>query len=374
MRFLKPNRLALVFCLLFLSLTLVSTQSVAAPLQAATARAGRVLEIKVPAPSLKGNLIGAQPEFNASVYLPPSYDSTPATRYPAFYLLHGFLSNNKVWFTNVYQGMNLQTTMDSMIAAGKIREMIIVAPNTFIPRYGGGFYANSSVNGNWEDAIYRDLVQYIDANYRTLATSGSRGIAGHSMGGYGALVLGMKHPDVFSTVYALSPCCTALEADMSAANPVWQKILNLTSSEQLKLRPQAPDEFFTIAFAALGVALSPNPSSPMQADYPFKLSASGVEKNTAVYETWRTRMPAYMVTDHKQDLLKLHGLFIDYGEKEQFAHIVIGAQQFSRALAEQNIPHVFEVYPRGDHGSRLRERFETRLLQFFSEKLEASQK
>src|SRR4030095_1862432 len=181
MRFLKPNRLASVFCLLFLSLTLVPTQNAAAPLRAATARAGKVLEIKVPAPSLKGNLIGAQPEFEASVYLPPSYDSAPATRYPAFYLLHGFLSNNKVWFTNVYQGMNLQATMDSMIAAGKIREMIISAPNTFIPRYGGGFYANSSVNGNWEDAIYRDLVQYIDANYRTIATPSSRGIAGHSM-------------------------------------------------------------------------------------------------------------------------------------------------------------------------------------------------
>lgn len=367
MRLQKPNRLVVVFCFLLLShaLAIAATHQ-----QAATARAGKVVEIKVPAPSVKANLIGAQPELAVSVYLPPGYDSAPETRYPTIYLLHGFLSNNKVWFTNVFQGMNLQTTMDSMIAADKIREMIIVAPSTFIPVFGGSFYANSAVNGNWEDAIYRDLVQYIDANYRTIASSNSRGIAGHSMGGYGALVLGMKHPEVFSVIYALSPCCTTLDADMSANNPAWQKVLGLTSLDQLKVRPQSPEDFFTIAFMATGAALSPNPAAPLKVDLPFRLSGNSVEKNPAVYQAWQSRMPAYMVNDHKQDLLKLRGLFIDYGEKEQFTHIVLGAQQFSRALAEQNIPHIFEVYPKGDHGSRLRERFETRLLQFFSEKLE----
>ena len=72
----------------------------------------------------------------------------------------------------------------------------------------------------------------------------------------------------------------------------------------------------------------------------------------------------------RKNLLKLRGIFIDYGEKEEFSHIRITTHQFSNALAERNIPHVFEVYARGDHGSLIGERIKTRLLEFFSEKLD----
>ena len=81
-------------------------------------------------------------------------------------------------------------------------------------------------------------------------------------------------------------------------------------------------------------------------------------------------MPLYMIDENKENLLKLRGIVIDYGQKEQFSSIRITSQLFSKALAEQNIPHVFEMYEGGDHGSRVRQRVETRVLQFFSEKLE----
>ncbi len=336
----------------------------------APAAAGRLVEVKVSAPALKGNLLGDPTEQSVAVYLPPSYDTAPAKRFPTVYLLHGFLGNNKAWTTNGYQGMSLQPLMDEMIKSGKTREMIVVAPNGW-NAYRGAFYTNSTVTGNWEDYIYRDLVQNIDANYRTIARPESRGIAGHSMGGYGAVVLAMRHPDVFSAVYALSPCCLGMEGDFTSENPAWLKTIRLTSKEQLKPRPGSLDEFYPIAFIAISASFSPNPErAPFYVDFPYLEREGRLEKNESAYARWRAKMPLYMVDENKQNLLKLRGIFIDYGQQEEFSHITITSQLFSKALAERRIPHIFEVYEGGDHGNKIRQRVETRVLQFFSDKLE----
>lgn len=339
--------------------------------QEATGRAttGRLVEVKVAAPALKGNLLNDPTEQSVAVYLPPSYETSPAKRFPTLYLLHGFTANNTTWTTNGYQGMSLQPLMDEMIKSGKIREMIVVTPNGW-NAYQGGFYTNSIVNGNWEDYIYRDLVQNIDANYRTIARPESRGIAGHSMGGYGAVTLAMKHPDVFSTVYALSPCCLGIEGDFTSDNPAWLKTIRLTSKEQLKGRPQSLDHFYQMAFVAISAAFSPNPQhAPFYVDFPYQEREGRLEKNETAYARWRLKMPLYMVDENKENLLKLRGIFIDYGRKEEFSHVRITSQLFSKALAEQSIPHIFEIYD-GDHVNKIRQRLETRVMQFFSNKLE----
>jgi S-formylglutathione hydrolase FrmB len=191
------------------------------------------------------------------------------------------------------------------------------------------------------------------------------------MGGYGAIALGMKHPDVFSTVYALSPCCLGIEGDNSSENPAWVKTLHLTSRDLFKDRPGSFEEFFQIAFVAMSAAFSPDPARGRLCGFPVPGERDGrLEKNETGYAKWRAKMPLYNVDENRANLLKLRGLFIDVGEKEEFSHIRITTQQFSRALAERNIPHIFEIYAGGTHGSKIRERVETRLLQFFSEKLE----
>jgi len=81
-------------------------------------------------------------------------------------------------------------------------------------------------------------------------------------------------------------------------------------------------------------------------------------------------MPMYMVEDNKSNLLKLRGIFFDYGQNEEFSHIKIATQQFSRELSNRSIPHVFEIYESGTHNSKIRQRLETRLLPFFAEKLD----
>jgi hypothetical protein len=83
-------------------------------------------------------------------------------------------------------------------------------------------------------------------------------------------------------------------------------------------------------------------------------------------------MPLYMVEEYKQNLLRLRGIFLDYGQKEEFSHIRSTTSSLSKALAERQIPHVFEIYEGGDHGNKVRERLETRLLGFFSDRLDFS--
>ena len=165
-----------------LTILLFTLFSSVTPSQQGTAPAttSKLLELKIQAPSLKGNLLGDPTEQPAYVYLPPGYEGS-TKRYPTLYLLHGFTSNSSVWINGQYQGMRLQTLMDDLIKNGKVREMIVVAANGS-NAYKGSFYANSVVTGNWEDFIVRDLVNYVDTNYRTSRRAESRGIAGHSMG------------------------------------------------------------------------------------------------------------------------------------------------------------------------------------------------
>ncbi|HKE57440.1 MAG TPA: alpha/beta fold hydrolase [Pyrinomonadaceae bacterium] len=353
---------------IFVLLCLLSLASVCFGQQAAPA-AGKLVEVKVPAPSLKGNLLSDPLEQNAVIYLPPSYNTSATKRYPVVYLLHGFLGDLKAWTDGGYQGLRLNAVMDDLISSGKSKEMIVVAP-TAKNAYLGSFYANSVVTGNWADYILRDLVSYVDANYRTLAQPESRGVAGHSMGGYGALVLGMRHPDVFSSIYAMSPCCTGMEGDFGPDNPAWSKTLHLTSRDQLKSPPRSFDEFYQVVFVALSAALSPNPAHPpFFVDFPYQERDGRIEKNDVAYAKWKANLPLYMVSENKDNLLKLHGIAIDIGQKEEFASIRVGGRMLSAALAEQGIPHTFEIYEAGTHGSLIRQRVETRVFAFFSEKL-----
>lgn len=355
-----------------LVLPLLFAQSPFAQQATGSAAAGRLVEFRFSSPALKANLLGDPAEQAVAVYLPPSYDASPAKRFPTLYLLHGFTGNIGAWTNGGYQGMSLKPVMDGMIKDGKIREMIVVVPGGG-NAYGGGFYTNSTVTGNFEDYVFRDLVSYIDANYRTFPRPESRGIAGHSMGGYGAVVLGMKHPEVFSTVYALSPCCLGLAGDLSDENPAWMKVLRLTSRDQLRGPPRSFEEFFVRAFVALSAAFSPNEDrAPFYVDFPYLERDGRLQNSDRAYANWRAKMPLYMIDDHKGNLLKLRGIFIDYGQNEEFSHIRTTTSLFSKALTDRNIPHVFEVYEGGDHSNKIRERVEKHVLRFFSDKLDFS--
>lgn len=320
---------------------------------------GKLVDVKVHSRALAGNLLKDSADQQVAVYLPPSYDTSPSKRFPAIYFLHGYSAENQV----MERGKQFHDLLNRLIADGTVREMIVVVPNGRNAYYGS-FYTNSSVGGNWEDFISRDLVSYVDSNYRTIPQAASRGIAGHSMGGYGSIVLGMKHPDVFGALYSLSACCTATLADLGPSNSAWRQALRFKSKDDF--RADSFNNVYAIALTAMAAAFSPNPDrSPLFVDFPFRLENNTLVPNGDAYTRFQSKLPVYMVTQYTSNLLKLRGIYIDYGVQEEFSHIPAGSLALSRELSEHGIPHTFEVY-QGDHNNRIPERLEMRVLPFFS--------
>jgi S-formylglutathione hydrolase len=351
------------FFILFISVARAQTGAPAASV-------GSVEDLRVPAPSIAGNLLGDPAVQRVFVYLPPSYKRETTKRFPSLYLLHGYTGSPEEWLKKGYQGLNLQTEMDSLIAKGLAAEMIIVVPNGR-NAYLGSFYTNSVVTGNWEDYVYKDVVNYIDGRYRTLARSSSRGIAGHSMGGYGAFTLAMKHPDVFGATYALSPCCLGLEGDISGDNPVWAKAGKVTSREAFSKPPQSFDDFFSVAMIATSAAFAPNKERPpLYVDFPYVSKNGVLTRNEPAYSNYRAKMPLYQVEKYRDNLMKLRGIFLDVGEFDEFTHIRLATAMLSAELSKREIPHAFEIYRGGDHGNKIRERFSTKVIPFFTAVLE----
>ena len=336
----------------------------------ARATAGSLEDLQIHAPSLAGNLLGDPTTQHVFVYLPPSYKTESSKRYPTLYLLHGYAGRPEEWVTDAYQGMKLLAEMDALIAKGVSAEMIVVVPNGR-NAYVGSFYTNSPVTGNWENFIYRDVVRYVDEKYRTLAKASSRGIAGHSMGGYGAFMLGMKHPDVFGALYSLSPCCIGMEGDLSADNSYWRSAAKVASRDVFKKSPETFEGFWSIAMVAISAAFSPNTQSqPLMISFPFTEKNGLLVRNDPAYAAFRAKMPLYLIEQYRDNLKKLRGIAIDVGEFDEFTHIRIASAKLSAELSEREIPHSFEIYKDGDHGNKIRERFNTKVAPFFSAALE----
>jgi len=311
--------------------------------------------------SLEANLVGDSPTRKIIVYLPPGYERQKKTRYPVVYLLHGFNGfgvGNKGW---IREGGNFNvTTISRLMTDRKISPMIIVMPDGS-NRYGGSIYTNSITTGNWEDYIVTELVAFIDKNYRTLAKAESRGIAGHSMGGYGALKIAMKHPDVFGAVYGTSACCMT-----SLPSPVNSNALiaaqKLTSFEEADKAPFGVRVSF--AFAA---AWSPNPTKPpFFSEYPLNENVSDTERSAAILARWQANIPTYMADQYVTNLQRLRGIAFDAGTQEE--SIQTSNRQFDEALKRNKIEHTFEVFD-GGHTDKVRQQIETRMLPFFSRTL-----
>lgn len=342
----------------------------------ALAENGHVEQVTVHSHALEGNLLGDSPERAVSIYLPPGYDRDTQTRYPVLYLLHGFRATNTMWLGQGYvPGLNAPAVADRLIDSGRIQPMILVMPDAY-NKYEGSFYTNSSVSGKWEDFITKELVTYIDTHFRTLAHPSSRAIAGHSMGGYGALVLAMKYPDTFGVVYAMSPA-------YDYANPGTVEDLSPGAFDMtlgwLKMGLMTEDftEAKQLAWAA---AFSPDPAKPPYyvdlpykdaAASPYRTSKTPPQKVDAVWQEWLAHSPLAIAHDFGMNLLLYQGVAFDIGSNDDRA-LVEGAIALDHTLTSAGIPHHFEEY-QGDHTNKVTARFASVVLPFVSDHIEGHQ-
>jgi enterochelin esterase-like enzyme len=321
-----------------------------------SAQQGSKERIRVHSPALEGNLIGDPAERDVSVYLPPSYASRPDKRYPVLYMLHGFTDSDHKWFGWEEHWINLHEVIDAAISEGLSREMIVVMPNAY-NRFKGSMYSTSATIGDWETFVSHDLVSYIDSHYRTLPHASSRGLAGHSMGGYGTMRLGMKYPEVWSAIYALSPCC--MEGTMlETSQRMMESVEAITTVEQLE-----GAGFGTIATLASAAAWAPNPENPpFYLDLPF----AGGEVLPEIAAKLSANRTLYVIDQYVPNLKKLTAIGMDAGDQDR--GISGSTRKLHQVLESYGIPHLYESYE-GDHLNRIAERIHTRTLPFFSEHL-----
>jgi len=321
------------------------------------AKQGTTERIKVHGKSLEGNLSGDSPDRDVSIYLPPSYKTEKNRRYPVIYFLHGFTDSDDKWFGVVKHWINLPEVINKALADGNTREMIVVMPNGFT-RFKGSMYSNSVTVGDWETYVTKELVAYIDSHYRTMAQATSRGLAGHSMGGYGTMRLGMKSPDVYSSIYALSPCCM----DPGRPNPGMKQMMKTV--EAVKTDEEVGKQnFFALAMLASAAAWSPNPKNP-----PFFIDLPFRDGEVVPDILARQHANATLVAIHQYipNLKRLKAIGMDAGTKD--VGISAATKDLDKILTDYGIPHVYESYD-GDHLNRIAERLQTKTLPFFSQHL-----
>ncbi|SFK77261.1 MULTISPECIES: alpha/beta hydrolase family protein [unclassified Caulobacter] len=332
-------------------LTALGAESQAAPspppaaLAAESAKSVTVDRIKVHGAALEGNLEGEAVDRDVAVYLPPGYAANPTRRYPVVYVLHGYALTVD-GFAGLLQAPQ---TLEGAFASGA-PDVIVVLPDTQT-LHNGSMYSSSVTIGDWEGFITRDLVAYVDAHYRTIPDRLSRGLAGHSMGGYGATRLGMKHPETFGALYIMSPCClSARDAPPAQAAAVVEAVKTPEEATKLDFLPRA-----TFAVAA---AWSPNPEKPpFYADLP---TSKGVV-DRSVLARWAANAPLSMLDQYVFNLRRYRAIAIDVGDRDGLR---VDAAELHERMTASGVRNAFEIYS-GDHASAVASRFQNNVLPFF---------
>jgi len=231
-------------------------------------------------------------ELRYGVYLPPSYETSNRT-YPVLYFLHGLNENEMRWSTRGETDLML----DRMIGEGKIGEFIVA-----IPYAANSFYTNVRGGGEpWEDVIVKEFIPMVESTYRVNATRAARGVSGISMGGYGALKIAMKRPELFGSVSSHS---AALIPDFDSTTVTGRRL-------------EALRALFDRIY--------------------------GISQDLTY---WNANNPLELAKDIK----RLQGLkiYFDCGTEDDYGFFV-GHRVLDELLTKASYPHEARLYP-GDHG------------------------
>jgi S-formylglutathione hydrolase FrmB len=275
------------------------------------------------------NTGGENTDRRISVYLPPGYEQSNK-RYPVIYYLHGFMNNDTI---TPY----MKTILDTAIAKNKIRPYILVIADNYT-LFAGSFYSNSTLIGNWSEFEAKELVEYMDKNFRTIPLRDARGIGGHSMGGYGVLKLAMLYPDVFSCAYAMSPGLLAFVKEFGPNSDSFKQLAGIKTKEELD------KTYYPRVLAACARAWSPDPGKPpFYFDLPFNYVGDSLVVDSTVYEKWRSNMPLYMIDKYASSLRKLKAIKLDWGRNDA-PRFPLQCGMFSQELENHGVEHYAEEY------------------------------
>lgn len=314
----------------------------------AGAKPAVVERIKVHGAALEGNLEGNAVDRDVLVFLPPGYRGGKR-RYPVVYALHGYSIGAEQWSGEIH----VPQTIEGAFATGT-PEMIVVLPDSKTV-HNGSMYSSSATTGDFENFVAHDLVAYVDAHYRTLAKRESRGLVGHSMGGYGATRIGLKHAEVFGALYIMSPCCLSVR---SAPPAEIEKALAAVQSPA----DSAKLPFFARATLASAAAWSPNPQRPpLFLDLPVKDG----QPQPNILGKWAANAPLAFIDQYAGNLRRYKAIALDVGDQDGLR---VDTAALQAAIQRYGIASTFEEY-HGTHTSAVAVRFQNFVMPFFGKHL-----
>src|SRR5580658_8103705 len=340
--------LAMAFGFTLFAYSQVATE---VPPAIADAKPVAVEHIKVHGAALEGNLEGDDVDREVIVFLPQSYSRQKRRRYPVIYALHGY----SIGAEQGTKEIHVPQTIEGAFAQGA-QDMIVVLPDSKTV-HNGSMYSSSVTTGDFEKFIAHDVVAWIDGHYRTIPRRTSRGLVGHSMGGYGASRIGMKYPDVFGSLYIMSPCCMSARA-AGPSNPA-----NDIALEAVKTPADSASLPFGLrAQLASAAAWSPDPKNPpLYLDLPTK---DGLARPD-VLAKWAANAPLAFVDQYIGNLRQYHAIAMDVGDQDGLR---VDAGKLHDILDSYGVANTFEIY-HGTHTSAVADRFQNHVVPFFSKNL-----
>jgi S-formylglutathione hydrolase FrmB len=312
-------------------------------------RAGAVVVERIRSEALAGNPLGDPSERDVHVYLPPGYRGGATRRFPVVLLLTGFTGFGEMVFRRQPFGESMRQRLDRLIGAGKIPPMIVASPDCFTA-FGGSQYVDSAAVGNYETFVVDEVVPRLDKSFRTLASPEHRAVAGKSSGGYGALMLAMKHPDVFGALASHSgdayfDYCYRFDfvkswTPLMKAGGVEKWFANFKSAPKVR-----SDDVHALNIVAMAACYSPNAKAPLGFDLPFDMETG--EERADVMERWRKFDPVVACSRYAKNLRSLRGVFVDCGTKDEYA-LHAGARILVKRLRALGVePLVHEEFDDG---------------------------
>jgi S-formylglutathione hydrolase FrmB len=321
-----------------------------------------VEHIKIHGAALEGNLEGDAVDRDVIVFLPPSYQKDKKRRYPVVYALHGYSIGAEQWTHEIHVPQTIEGAF-----AQSAREMIVVLPDSKTI-YNGSMYSSSATTGDFERFISHDVVAYMDAHYRTIPERTSRGLVGHSMGGYGASRIGMKHPDVFGVLYIMSPCCMSPMGGGGGPIPADRMKEMAIANEKKVAAAKSPAELaaespgFASAQFATAAAWAPDPKNPpLYFDLPTKDGVPVPE----IQAKFAANAPLAFVDQYIGNLKQYRAIAMDVGDQDGLR---FDAEKLHTILDNYGIANSFEIYS-GTHTSAVADRFQNHVMPFFSKNL-----
>lgn len=317
---------------------------------------GTVLHERFLAPSIKGNPAGEDAVRRLTIYLPPGYYRNKQ-QYPVIYFLHGMYGEDSATMAD----LEINSLLDTAIAVNHMKPVILVLPDSHT-KFEGSFYTNSLLTGNWADFIAKDVVDYVDKHFKTIRSKDSRGIAGVSMGGNGALKMGMLFPDVFSSVYASTPATLNWSDGINTSLDAFRVISTAKTDSAIA------DNVSAMIMVDLARTYSPNLSKPpFYADMPAWYTGDSLVIDTTAVNKWTRNFATNMIDSHLGALKSLRAIKIDWGRNDAGRHVPATCLQFSKKLEWYGVNHFAEEYLGGhaEHLAGTDGRIYTEILPFF---------